>query len=208
MDAYIPKPVNAEHLKEMLGKWVPSQIPRPAEEDDVIIASPRLPLFPTAPDHASGPTEPHPRLLLAEDNTINQKLALRILSKMGYDVDVVKTGREALEALAQRSYGLVLMDCQMPEMDGFEATAHIRTQDRRLGTHTTIVALTAHAITGDRERCLAAGMDDYVTKPIDREVLQSTLEKWGCKPPAQETHEPSLVPQLEPPPPHFLAAHK
>jgi CheY-like chemotaxis protein len=207
MDAYIPKPVNADHLKEMLGKWVPSPLPHLSGEDEVIIPSPGLPLIPIAPDQSSGPIDQPPRLLLAEDNTVNQKLALRILSKMGYDVDVVKTGREALEALAQRSYRLVLMDCQMPEMDGFEATAHIRTQDRRLGTHTTIVALTAHAITGDRERCLAAGMDDYVTKPIDREVLQSTLEKWGCNPPVQETQELSLVPQLETPP-HFLAAHK
>ncbi len=207
MDAYIPKPVNADQLKEMLEKWVPSQLPR-LPEDDALIAIPGLPLVPPVAEQVSVPTEQPPRLLLAEDNMVNQKLALRILSKMGYAVDVVKTGREALEALAQRSYRLVLMDCQMPEMDGFEATAHIRTQDKRLGTHTIIVALTAHAIAGDRERCLAAGMDDYVTKPINREVLQSTLEKWGCKPPVQETQELSLVPQLETPPPHFLAAHK
>ncbi|NOT54563.1 MAG: response regulator [Deltaproteobacteria bacterium] len=214
MDAYIPKPVNADHLKEMLEKWVPAPLPR-LTEDAVIIDSPRLPLSPTALDQSTVPTEQPARLLLAEDNLVNQKLALRLLGKMGYDVDVVKTGREALEALAQRPYRLVLMDCQMPEMDGFEATAHIRTQDKRLGTHTTIVALTAHAITGDRERCLAAGMDDYVTKPIDREVLQRTLEKWDCKPfvstanvpSVQETQEIALVPQLEPPP-HFLAAHK
>jgi CheY-like chemotaxis protein len=135
---------------------------------------------------------------------------------MGYDVDVVRTGREALEALVQRPYQLVLMDCQMPEMDGFEATAHIRNNDRRLGTHTTIVALTAHAINGDRERCLAAGMDDYLTKPIDREVLRTTLEKWGCKPlstttdaaPGNVSQEVPFVQQFDTPPHHFPIAHK
>lgn len=147
-------------------------------------------------------------------NMVNQKLALRILTKMGYDVDVVKTGREALDALAQQPYHLVLMDCQMPEMDGFEATSHIRNNDGQLGTHTTIIALTAHAIAGDRERCLAAGMDDYVTKPIDREVLRTTLEKWGCIPlsttadaaPRNGSQEIPFIQQFDTPPHRFPTA--
>ena len=216
MDAYIPKPVNAPHLKAMLEKWVPSHTSR-ISENDVIIANPRLPLIPTAPDESASATNGQPsRLLLAEDNAVNQKLALHILSKMGYDVDVVGTGREALAALAQRPYQLVLMDCQMPEMDGFEATAQIRTNDSRLGTHTTIVALTAHALKGDRERCLAAGMDDYLTKPIDRETLRTTLEKWGGKPMLTTTdaasrnvsQEVPLIHQFDTPPHHFPIAHK
>jgi two-component system sensor histidine kinase/response regulator len=147
---------------------------------------------------------------------VNQKLALRILSKMRYGVDVVGTGRKALEALAQRPYQLVLMDCQMPEMDRFEATAQIRANDNRLGTHTSIVALTAHAIIGDREHCLAAGMDDYLTKPIDREALRTMLEKWDCKPMSTTTNAASgnvsqevpLVHQFDTPPHHFPLAHK
>jgi CheY-like chemotaxis protein len=182
MDAYIPKPVNADHLKTVLEKWVPSQPPRLSGED-LALANPRLPIILTMPDRPSSTTNGQPsRLLLVEDNGVNQKLAIGLLSKMGYDLDVVSTGREALEALALRPYQLVLMDCQMPEMDGFEATAQIRRNDHRLGTHTTIIALTAHAIQGDRERCLAAGMDDYLTKPINREALRTTLEKWGYKP--------------------------
>lgn len=216
MGAYIPKPVKTEHLKAMLEKWVPSHTPQ-ISQNDVSIATPRLPLTPTALEESASATNEQPlRLLLAEDNPANQKLALHILSKMGYGVDVVGTGHKALEALAQRPYQLVLMDCQMPKMDGFEATAQIRANDNRPGAYTPIVALTAHAITGDRERCLAAGMDDYLTKPIDREALRTTLEKWGCKPMSTTTNAASgnvsqevpLGHQFDTPPHHFPLAHK
>jgi signal transduction histidine kinase/CheY-like chemotaxis protein len=120
------------------------------------------------------------RILLAEDNAVNQKLAVRMLERMGYRADIVANGLEAIEALIRQSYDLVLMDVQMPEMDGLEATRQIRSTfptDRQPG----IVAMTANAMQGDREECLAAGMNDYVSKPIQIKELQAALEKWGAK---------------------------
>ena len=122
------------------------------------------------------------RILLAEDNLVNQKVAVAILQKLGYRADVVGTGVEALAALKKRPYDLVLMDIQMPDMDGLEATAHIREgQAGAPNRGVPIVALTAHAMTGDKERCLAAGMDDYLCKPLEAEELQIVLERWTSR---------------------------
>jgi nitrogen fixation negative regulator NifL len=130
------------------------------------------------------------RILLAEDNPINQKLALVLLQKTGYSVDAVETGSQALESVKAKQYNAVLMDVQMPEMDGFEATSLIRTWEKQVGQHVPIIAMTAHAMQGDRERCLAAGMDDYVTKPLEPRVLFSVLDRWTQLPgPAAETEE-------------------
>ena len=116
------------------------------------------------------------RILLAEDNPVNQKLAVRLLEKRGHRVDVASNGREALELLEGKEFDAVLMDVQMPEMDGLEATAIIRQKENGSGRRLPIIAMTAHAMKGDRERCLAAGMDSYVSKPIQYQELFETLE--------------------------------
>ncbi len=117
------------------------------------------------------------RLLLAEDNAVNQRLAVGVLEKRGHHVVVVGNGREALAALDRESFDAVLMDVQMPEMDGFEATAAIRARESPIGVHTPIIAMTAHAMKGDRERCLAEGMDSYVSKPLRPQELFDVLEQ-------------------------------
>jgi PAS domain S-box-containing protein len=117
------------------------------------------------------------RVLLAEDNIVNQRLAVNLLEKRGHAVVVVSNGRDAVAALDQGHFDIVLMDIQMPEMDGFEATAKIRAREAVANGHTPIVAMTAHALKGDRERCLAAGMDAYIAKPIRPQDLCEVLEK-------------------------------
>jgi CheY-like chemotaxis protein len=115
------------------------------------------------------------RILLAEDSLVNQKLAVALLEKYGQSVRVVSTGREAIAAVGAEPFDLVLMDVQMPEMDGLEATGLIRSREKRTGRHLPIIAMTAHAMRGDREKCLEAGMDDYVSKPIRAARLFETI---------------------------------
>ena len=123
------------------------------------------------------------RILLAEDNAVNQLLASRLMQKQGHKVVTVGNGRAALERLEKETFDLVLMDIQMPEIDGFEATARIRKKEATTGTHLPIVAMTAHAMEGDRELCLAAGMDAYVAKPIQAKDLMDAIENL-VRPPA------------------------
>jgi signal transduction histidine kinase/CheY-like chemotaxis protein len=127
----------------------------------------------------SAPPEPRKRwrILLAEDNLVNQRLVVRMLEKQGHDVDVVGTGKEVLAALARQTFDLVLMDVQMPEMDGLEATTVIREQERATGAHLPIVALTAHAMKGDAEACRVAGMDAYLAKPMKAADLFATIDR-------------------------------
>lgn len=138
-------------------------------------------------------------ILLAEDNPVNQKLAVVMLQKAGYTVDVVENGLQAIDAWRSKSYHLILMDVQMPEMDGFEATRYIREHEAP-GQHIPIVAMTAHAMSGDRDRCLAAGMDDYLPKPLEREDVLTTLDKWLSKsspiPQQPAPAKPAEVPPL------------
>jgi signal transduction histidine kinase/DNA-binding response OmpR family regulator len=118
------------------------------------------------------------RILVAEDNLVNQKVAERMLQKLGYAADIAGTGVEAIDAASLIPYDIVFMDCQMPEMDGFEATDLIRKMDGNT-RHTAIVAMTANALQGDREKCLAAGMDDYIAKPIKQADLGSAIDRWS-----------------------------
>jgi CheY-like chemotaxis protein len=117
------------------------------------------------------------RVLVVEDNAANLKVAVRMVEKLGYRADVAANGIEAVRVLGEVRYDAVLMDCHMPEMDGFDATRAIRRSETG-GRHTPVIAMTASALSGDRERCLAAGMDDYISKPIKLHVVAAVLERW------------------------------
>jgi signal transduction histidine kinase/DNA-binding response OmpR family regulator len=124
------------------------------------------------------------RILIVEDNVINQRLTERVLQKLGYEPEIVGNGLEALQALVQKSFDLILMDVQMPEMDGLEATRQVRL---RGGDQPVIIAMTANAMQGDQEECLQAGMDDYISKPVKMEILVERLERWASKPTRSES---------------------
>jgi PAS domain S-box-containing protein len=136
------------------------------------------------------------RVLVVEDNTVNQKVAVAMIESLGYGAEAVGNGIEAVEACARQTYDAILMDCQMPQMDGFKATAFIR-QREGLSHRTPIIALTASVTAEDRQRCLSAGMDDYLSKPVPREALASTLRKWiptvAAPPPVETSATPSTL---------------
>jgi two-component system, sensor histidine kinase and response regulator len=162
--ASVTKPVSPSSLLAAVKAAFDSR-PKPAEDDQ--LAAP-----PTA-----GRNQPRLRILLAEDNAVNQKLTVRLLEKGGHTVVAVKTGKEALAIWKHEPFDIVLMDVQMPEMDGFEATSAIREIERITGGHTPIIAMTAHAMTGDRQRCLTAGMDGYISKPIQAQTVFEAIAK-------------------------------
>jgi signal transduction histidine kinase/ActR/RegA family two-component response regulator len=191
----------SRQLVEMMGGrlWLESQVgwgstfhftvhlglvtPSPAWQERTAFAAPVQARTVPAEGHA---TQRCLEILLAEDNPINQMVTVRLLEKRGHRVTVVSTGNEALGALAQRPYDMVLMDVQMPELDGFETTIAIRAQERSTGRHLPIIAMTAHAMQGDRERCLSSGMDCYVAKPVTAEALYAAIEQM-MKPEAAPT---------------------
>jgi CheY-like chemotaxis protein len=134
-----------------------------------------------APDHAERiPGHTAPLILVVEDNRSNQAVALEQVARLSYRADLVANGTDAVDRLCRthHDYRLVLMDCQMPEMDGFAATMAVRAWEHEYGGHVPIIAMTAQALAGDRERCIAAGMDDYITKPVRFKNLQQVLERW------------------------------
>jgi CheY-like chemotaxis protein len=129
------------------------------------------------PSGTIGPSRPGFRILVAEDNVVNRALATAILENRGHSLVHAANGREVVEAAAREAFDLILMDVQMPEMDGFEATRLVREAEHATGRHTPIAAMTAHAMAGDRERCLAAGMDEYLSKPLEKAVLFALLDR-------------------------------
>jgi CheY-like chemotaxis protein len=139
---------------------------------------------PTAGRQPAAPAAPTRviRVLVAEDNIVNQRVAAGLLTRRGHTVTTASNGLEAVEAIERGGFDLVLMDIEMPEMGGLEATAAIRARERERGGHIRIVAMTAHAMNGDRERCMAAGMDGYLAKPLDPGLLYAVVEQ----PPAQQ----------------------
>jgi CheY-like chemotaxis protein len=160
--AFVPKPIKpSQLLQAILSKFDVGKTPNTTQ--------PVKPVF----DETMGNKMPL-RILLAEDNRINQKVAQRILGKLGYRIDIASNGAEAIVALQQQTYDVVFMDIQMPEMDGVEATKQIR-QSFPVSLQPRIVAMTAHALVGDRENYLANGMDDYISKPVQLEELTKIL---------------------------------
>jgi CheY-like chemotaxis protein len=163
ISAYLTKPVRQQELREAILKVL--GLRQKAEEDRTLITR-----------HTLAETRKHLRVLLAEDNPVNQELTKRTLSRRGHEVTVVENGKLAIEALEKQKFDVVLMDVQMPEMDGLEATDAIRRKETSTGQHVPIIAMTAHAMKGDRERCLAAGMDAYISKPVHIEELLQVTE--------------------------------
>jgi polar amino acid transport system substrate-binding protein len=134
-------------------------------------------------------------ILVAEDNPVNQKVAVLQLNNLGYAAHAVANGQEAVDAILNGAYTLIFMDCQMPEMDGFQATGAIRKAEVLTGRHIPIVAMTAHAMEGDKDKCIAAGMDDYISKPVDPKKLQDILSRWLSKDAKNKASMPINVPE-------------
>jgi two-component system sensor histidine kinase/response regulator len=163
ISAYVVKPVRQSELMDMICKSL-----KLTASADATRWSPRV-VAEASPNRR--------RVLVAEDNQVNQRLAMRLLEKRGYTVSVVGDGRAAVDVLRTDRFDLVFMDIQMPEMDGLQATEAIRVREQLTGEHIPIIAMTAHALKGDQERCLAAGMDGYVSKPIRTEELDTAIER-------------------------------
>jgi CheY-like chemotaxis protein/HPt (histidine-containing phosphotransfer) domain-containing protein len=165
MAAYLTKPIKQSELLEAILMAMGHCAAKP--EEPALITR-----------HSIRQSHAHLHILLAEDNAVNQKLAKRILEKSGHSVVVASNGDEAVKIVGGDRFDAILMDVQMPVMGGFEATAEIREREKTTGTHVPIIAMTANVMKGDREKCLEAGMDDYVSKPLDSEHLLQVLTRW------------------------------
>ncbi len=163
-DGWIPKPLRASRLMAQIEALCSTPLPRPAPRETEV--------------PATEPTAAPREALLVEDNPVNVRVALRMLERLGWRVTTASNGREALAELARHSFEIAFMDCQMPEMDGYAATRELRKLEGQSGRHQVVVAMTANAMQGDEEKCIAAGMDDYISKPVEPASLQRVLEKW------------------------------
>jgi CheY-like chemotaxis protein len=170
VSAYLTKPVRQSELLDALLLLLGGSGP----------ASPKEKADHAPPEHVA-PAQ-RLRVLLAEDSPTNQRLVISLLERWGHQVTVAQDGREAVAACALGGFDLVLMDVEMPHLDGYQATAAIRSEERSRGQHVPIVAMTAHAMQGDRESCLNAGMDGYLPKPIRKQQLQEILQQFSASP--------------------------
>lgn len=174
--AYLQKPVRQTQLYNCLVK-VAEVLDNTSENKSLRLITKHSLIKKNVPNVEPEVTTFKARILVAEDNAVNQKVALGQLKRLGYAADIVSNGLEAVEAVKNYSYDIIMMDCQMPEMDGYEATAEIRRFEGDV-RRTTIIAMTANALDGEREKCIAAGMDDYISKPVKIDTLQQTLDRW------------------------------
>ena len=165
--AYLVKPVRQSELRECLLAVVADR-PVPGQKSTRLVTRHTL---------AERSHRPRRRILVAEDNLVNQKVLMAQVAKIGYRADLVNNGEEALAAMDRSPYAIVLMDCHMPRMDGYEASRRIRERENG-GPRTPIIAITANAMSGEREKCLAAGMDDYLPKPLRQDDLAAAIERW------------------------------
>jgi two-component system, sensor histidine kinase and response regulator len=177
-DAQLTKPLKVLPMFECLTRILNGAAPAPRQRNTVVAETP-----------SADPAVGHLKILVAEDSPVNQKVILYQLNKLGYSADLVTDGVAVVGAVLTKAYDIVLLDCQMPKLDGYEATQQIRAQEQN--RHVWIIAMTAHALTGDRERCLAVGMDDYIGKPVRLGDLRSALERFGASE-DRHSNQPSL----------------
>jgi two-component system, sensor histidine kinase and response regulator len=176
--AYLTKPIRQSLLYECLGLVL-------GRAADVVGSTSQMaPPIITRHSVSEAQTRSRPLILVVEDNPVNQKVAANMLEKLGCRINIAANGREAVESITRIPYALVFMDCQMPEMDGFEATRIIRDQEQnqrqagRTSSHLPIIAMTANAMQEDRDRCQAVGMDDFLSKPVAKKALEAILARW------------------------------
>jgi len=184
VSAYLLKPIRQQELRGVILQIV----------NKTDSAEPQ-PLLTRYSLHSSAAPQVSLQILLAEDNLVNQRLAVRLLEKRGHQVTVAGNGQAAVAATETNTFDLVLMDLQMPEMDGFEATTAVREREKETGFHLPVIALTAHALKGDRDRCTEAGMDGYLTKPIRTEELDAVLDIYTARKSGQSVQEPAPAAQ-------------
>lgn len=204
--AYLTKPIKHTELYDVLTTVLSLEKDRKKGEKRTLYA-PSIITRHTAREFKRLRAHYSPKILLVEDNLTNQQVALGMLKKFGLDADIANNGKEAIEKLSSKDYDLVLMDVQMPEMDGFEATQIIRNPSSKVRNHNIIIiAMTAHALEGDKEKCLEVGMNDYISKPITPEALNSVLTRWLTKIdtekiPGEKKELISMDREINPPPP-------